>query len=178
MTIIELQELIKEEIRIILKSESLSEAEEWMTEDAILLGELLNPDKSYNYTGSKGWFTYLDSMNNTFFVRLAYQPLSTGPYFELKTGWYDEEGVPHYDPAVPPNSTAMDWDKRSDTVAKIYRDEILPFFKRTTLSDILMILPISVSRYQFSIRLVDKFTPKEFKVEKIPQKKIIITKTK
>lgn len=175
MNINELQSLIKEEIRLILKTEQLSESEVWMTEDAILLGELLNPDKSYPYTGSKGWYKYNDMNDNTFFVRLTYQPTKT-PYFELKTGWYDENGKANYDPSVPENSSALDWDKRSDTVAKIYRDEILPFFDKQKLCDRIIFKPISVSRYQFSKRLINKFTSDKYNIEEKYPKEIIITR--
>lgn len=175
MNIDQLQELIKTEIKLILKSNELSDSELWLTENAILLGELLNPNEAYSYTGTKGWFKYNDMYNNTFFVRLTYQP-TKNPYFELKTGWYDINGNAKYDPSVPENSSAMDWDKRSNTVAKIYRDEILPFFDNQMLCNKIIFKPISVSRYQFSKRLIYKFTSDKYQIKENYPHEIIITK--
>jgi hypothetical protein len=78
-------------------------------------------------------------------------------------------------PPISPNSSAIDWDKRSDTVAKIYRDKILPFFKQQTLTNLMVIKPISSSRMKFAERLVKKFTPEDFTTE-FKDKEIIINK--
>ena len=164
MTLSELKIMVDTEIQKYLSENESNLSEELLIESNVLLGELLNPENSYEYDGSRGWFHYDDINVNTYFVRLAYQPTST-PFFELKTGWYDKNNVPWYDPPVAPNTTAIDWDKRSNTVAKIYRDEIIPFFKSQNLSDLMVFNPISTSRYNFSIRLIKKFTPKEFRIE-------------
>lgn len=145
-------------------------------ESYTLLGELLNPDNSYEYTEEfKGLWHYNDVFNNTYFVRLALQPTSE-PYFELKTGYYDEHDVAKYDPAVPENSTIQDWDKRSNTVAKIYRDEVLPIFLKQDACNSLVIKPLEIKRYQLSIRLVKKFTPTSLNIQEFSPTKIIITK--
>src|SRR5690606_36386313 len=89
-------------------------------------------------------------------------------YMEFKTGWVNSDGKIQYEPSIPPispNSSVIDWDKRSDTVAKIYRDEILPFFKQQLLTNTIIIKPISPSRMKFDERLVKKYTPNEFKIE-------------
>ena len=129
-------------------------------ESYFVIGELLDPNSAFAYEGEKGWYTYLDSNNNTYFVRMAYNPVSNDEFFELKTGWLDENNKPHYD-SIHPNSSVMDWDKRSDTVAKIFRDEIIPFFLNQNLCDILKILPLDIKRYQFSIRMANKFVPRD-----------------
>jgi hypothetical protein len=124
-----------------------------------ILGELLNPDNAYLYQQqTKDLWIYNDIEENTYFVRIIFQPTNQ-PHFELKTGYFDKNNKPQYDPAVPENSTGKDWDKRSDTVAKIYRDEIIPYFLNQSLSNILTIKPLEIKRYQFSVRLINKFTP-------------------
>lgn len=124
-----------------------------------ILGELLNPDNAYPYSQkTKDLWIYNDIKENTYFVRITFQPTSQ-PHFELKTGYFDKNNKPQYDPATPENTTGIDWDKRSDTVAKIYRDEIIPYFINQSLSNVLIIKPLEIKRYQFSVRLVNKFTP-------------------
>ena len=128
-------------------------------ETYVLLGELLNPDNSYPYEEKlKGLWEYNDIMNNTYFVRLFYNA-TKNPHFELKTGYYNKHDKPQYDPSIPDNSTGKDWDKRSDTVAKIYRDKIIPMFLEQDLCNTLIIKPLEIKRYQFSVRLINKFTP-------------------
>jgi len=173
-----LKKIVKEELQKHFKSHPYSLEDELIIENEVMLGELLNPNNSYPYEKvSKGFFTYEDLNGVKFFVRAAYTP---GPqnYFEFKTGWFDENGKATYEPSTPPispNSSAIDWDKRSDTVAKIYRDEILPFFKQQTLTDVMVIKPISSSRMKFAERLVKKFTPEDFTIE-FKDKEIIINK--
>lgn len=134
--------------------------EDWESNESIIMGELLNPDESFNYEGDKGLYFYKDSLDNEYFVRLVYQ-VTSDPYFEFKIGWFEDNNIskPRYNPPLPPNVTALDNNKRGNTVAKIYRDELIPRFEQNDLSNQLIIKPISDSRYQFSIRLVKKFTP-------------------
>lgn len=158
----QIREIIKEEIRNYFEKHSYSLEDELIMENEIWLGELLDPNNAYPYEGSKGYFKYKDMSDVGFFVRLTYQPESD-PYFELKTGWFNEKGEAKYDPSTGPtvnkNSTAKDWDKRSNTVAKIYRDELLPFFEKQNLTNKIIIKPISDSRTKFTERLIKKFTP-------------------
>jgi hypothetical protein len=173
-----LKQIIKEELERYFKSNPYSLEDELIIENEIMLGELLNPDNSYPYINEgKGIWSYKDMNDVKFIVRLTYQPTST-PYLEFKTGWTNPEGKIQYEPSIPPvspNSSAIDWDKRSDTVAKIYRDEVLPFFKQQNLTNFMVIKPISSSRMKFAERLVKKFTPNEFKVE-FKDREIQITK--
>ena len=163
-----LTEIIDEEIKNFFESNDYSLEDELILTNEIWLGELLNPNDSYKYYGRKGFFKYKDLNGVEFFAILVYQP-TKNPYFELKTGWIDDNGNPKYEPSIPPVSpkaSSMDWDKRSNTVAKIYRDELLPFFKSQKLSDKIIIKPISNSRMKFAERLVKKFTDKkQFKIE-------------
>lgn len=163
-----LRTLIKEELKEYFKTNPHSIEDESIIENEIILGELLNPDNSYPYVKEgNGMWSYKDMNDVKFIVRLIYQPTSF-PYMEFKTGWVNLDGKIQYEPSIPPispNSSVIDWDKRSDTVAKIYRDEILPFFKQHPLTNIILIKPISPSRMKFAERLVKKFTPNEFKIE-------------
>lgn len=160
---LELQKLIQKEVKEFFKQNPYSLQDELILENEIILSELLDPEDSYEYEGSKGLYYYRDINNVTFFVRLTYQPLSD-PYFELKTGWMDKQGKPQYEPSTPPvspDSSAIDLDKRSNTVAKIYRDEIVLFFKQQNLANKMVVKPISPSRSRFSRMLLNKFTPKQ-----------------
>ena len=171
-----LEKIVKEELQKHFKNHPYSLKDEMIITNEVMLGELLNPDNSYPYEKvSKGFFTYEDLNGVKFFVRAAYTPEPQN-YFEFKTGWFNENGKATYEPSTPPvspNSSAVDWDTRSDTVAKIYRDEILPFFKQQTLTDVMVIKPISSSRMKFAERLVKKFTPEDFTME-FKDKEIII----
>ena len=172
---IKLSQILKE-ISLSSEYQNLNMSDRNLYETYIMLGELLNPDNSYPYEEKiKGLWEYSDIAKNTYFVRLTYQP-TTHPYFELKTGYYNEHGKPQYDPSVPDNSTGKDWDKRSDTVAKIYRDEIIPMFLKQNTSNILIIKPLEIKRYQFSVRLVDKFTPNNIQIKYNKPQSIVLTK--
>lgn len=157
---------------------NLSEKEEWEISESILLGELLDPEgEIFEYNKYKGFWVYEDSLKNLYFVRLSYNPTSE-PFMEFKTGWFENNDLTKikYDPNLPSNVTSMDSNKRTNTVAKIYKDEVLDLFKRQNLTKKLIINPISESRYKFAIRMVNKLTPKEFKIEETYPKQIIITK--
>jgi len=151
-------------------TDSLNEEILFEEEDQ-LMSEVVNPDgERFEYVESnvKGFFTYKDSYNNLYFARIFFTPLSSNPYFEFKTGWFKDNNLsdPTYDPHLPPNTTGMDNLKRRNTIAKIYRDEILPFFtKNKGLSNKLYIKPISHSRHIFSKRLVKNHTSKNFNIK-------------
>jgi hypothetical protein len=147
--------------------------ENWY-ESHIMLAELLNPNNAYEYTKKGiGWYYYTDSMGVTYGVRAVYQPIEPVPYFELKTWWENNDCSPVYD-TPSHKSTAKDWDKRSNTVAKIYRDEIVPFLINNTYSNVLKIVPKDQQRYYFSKRLVEKFSPETWEiVENFPKELII-----
>ena len=163
-----LRKIVKEELQKHFKSHPYSLKDEMVITNEVMLGELLNPDNSLPYEKvSKGFYTYEDPNGVKFFVRAAYTPEPQN-YFEFKTGWFDQNGKATYEPSVPygnQETSALDINSRSDTVAKIYRDEILSFFKQQTLTDTMVIKPISSSRMKFAERLVKKFTPDEFKIE-------------
>jgi hypothetical protein len=140
-----------------------SETEQWQVEESIILDA---NGETFNYTKiGNGIFTYKDSMNNAFFVRLTYNA-TIKPYFELKTGWLENNNPakPKYEPSLPQNTTSKDSFTRTNTVAKIFKNEIIPYFKNQKLSNELAIKPLSQSRYQFSIRLVRKYTPTNLEI--------------
>lgn len=156
--------------------QSLNTNDKNLYETYTILGELLNPDNAYSYEEKiKGLWEYNDILGNTYFVRLTYQP-TNHPYFELKTGYYNEQGKPQYDPSVPNNSTSKDWDKRSDTVAKIYRDDVIPMFLEQDISNTMIIKPLEIKRYQFSVRLVGKFTPNDIQIQYNAPQSIVLMK--
>jgi hypothetical protein len=141
-----------------------------LEEEDKLMAEVVNPDGdyfSYQELNPKGLFVYEDSQDNLYFARIFYQSTST-PYFEFKAGWFEDNDMskPKYDPQLPPNVMGMDNLKRRNTIAKIYRDEIIPYFKeKSSLSNTLIINPISDLRYTFSKRLVQNHTPKDFSIQ-------------
>jgi hypothetical protein len=162
----ELRSIIEEELNIYFQTHPYSELDEWLITEEIIIGELLNPNYAYPYHGEKGYYEYKDMNNVTFFVRMTYQAIkwdeNNEGYMEFKTGWINDDNKAIYEPSVPPNSiksSTIDKDKRSDTVAKIYKDEILPLFEKQKLTNIMLIKPISSSRMKFAERLVKKFTP-------------------
>jgi hypothetical protein len=144
------------------------EINEWLQEEDNLMDEVVNPegDKFEYKQIEKGLFTYKDSLDNLYFIRMTYQPTDS-PYFEIKIGWFEDNNLskPKYEPNLPSNSTSLDNIKRRNTVAKIYRDEILPLFLQSSkLSNKLIVKPISNSRFIFSQRLIQNNTPKEFNI--------------
>lgn len=152
----QLQDLLKPELN------------EWLNDEDNLMDEVVNSDgDKFEYKQiKKGLFTYEDSLGNLYFVRMTYQPTDS-PYFKTKIGWFEDNNLskPKYEPNLPPNSTSLDNIKRRNTVAKIYRDEILPLFlQNSKLSNKLIIKPISNSRFIFSQRLIQNNTPKDFNV--------------
>ena len=138
-----------------------------------LLGELLNPINAYDYVETKPrvW-EFTDSLGFEYFVRFMFTPIGfEGGYYEIKMGWSDLDGQEKY-----LQQKARFWDdRRSDTIAKIYRDEIVPYFIKNdgVLSDKLVISPIDIKRYQFSIRLVNKFSPSNFVIDESQKPKVI-----
>lgn len=159
MTNKELTHIIQQEIKEFFKTNEYSLEDELLLINEVWLGELLNPNDAYDYCGSKGFYRYKDLNDVEFFVRLTYQP-TNDPYFELKTGWINDEGKPIYEPSIPPvspKSSSKDWNTRSNTLAKIFKDELISFFIKQKLTDIIKIKPISKSRMKFSERMVNKF---------------------
>ena len=144
------------------------EINEWLQEEDNLMDEVVNPegDKFEYKQIEKGLFTYKDSLDNLYFIRMTYQPTDS-PYFEIKIGWFEDNNLskPKYEPNLPSNSTSLDNIKRRNTVAKIYRDEILPLFLQSSkLSNKLIVKPISNSIFIFSQRLIQNNTPEEFNI--------------
>ena len=150
-----------------------------LEEEDKLMAEVVNPDGdyfSYQELNTKGLFVYKDSKDNLYFARIFYQSTST-PYFEFKAGWFEDNDMskPKYDPQLPPNVMGMDNLKRRNTIAKIYRDEIIPYFKeKSSLFNTLIINPISDLRYTFSKRLVQNHTPKDFSIQYDDENKKLI----
>lgn len=159
----ELRNIIKEEINKIQQNSDyklLNKKDQNLFESYWLLGELLNPNNSYLYeTEMKGYWVFEDEYGYEFFIRMVYQPVKEG-YWEIKMGWVD---LPKQERYLKQPAREID-EKRSDTIAKIYRDEIIPFFLEQNFNNKLIINPIDIKRYQFSIRLVKKFTPNNIKI--------------
>jgi len=150
-----------------------------LEEEDKLMAEVVNPDGErfkYEESNIKGLYTYKDSKNNLYFARVFYQN-TPNPHFEFKVGWFEDNDMskPKYEPQLPLNTTGMDNLKRRNTVAKIYRDEVLPYLKdNQKLAKQLDINPISDLRYAFSKRLVQRHTPQEYDID-LRDEKIIIS---
>lgn len=181
-----INEIIKDELNIfqIILSE-LKNIPEYKTltkwaeknefESYYLMGELLNPSNAYKYQKiGKGRFTFKAKNDVLYFVNLVYQP-TKDPHFEFKLGWIDEKNTPHYEKSD--NLNYID-SIRSDTIAKIWKDEILPFFKKQNLSDKIIIKPLNqdIKRYLFALKLVQKFKKKWFDIQEEKPKQITIIK--
>ena len=154
----------KKEINTSITIETLLEEEDQ------LMAEIVNPDGEhfqYEELNIKGLYTYEDSRGNLYFARIFTQPTNP-PHFEFKVGWFEDNSInkPKYEPQLPPNAIGIDNLKRRNTIAKIYRDEIIPYFKeKSSISNFLIINPISDLRYTFSKRLVQNWTPKDLNIQ-------------
>ena len=169
-----LKQLIKDELQKILDDHTygkLNLVDKNLFESYWLLGELLNPEYSYPYKQEmKGYWVFKDDTGYEFFIRLVFQPVDKG-YWEVKMGWVD---LPNQSKYLRQPAREID-EKRSDTIAKIYRDEIIPFFINQDFNNILKVIPLDIIRYQFSIRLVKKFTPDNIEiVENLPNEITLI----
>ncbi len=154
----------KKEINTSITIETLLEEEDQ------LMAEIVNPDGEhfqYEELNIKGLYTYEDSRGNLYFARIFTQPTNP-PHFEFKVGWFEDNSInkPKYEPQLPPSAIGIDNLKRRNTIAKIYRDEIIPYFKeKSSISNFLIINPISDLRYTFSKRLVQNWTPKDLNIQ-------------
>jgi len=159
----ELKQLIKEEFsKISVDSDytTLNILEQNLFESYWLLGELLNPNNAYEYSKvGNGFWVFEDSRGYDYFVRVLFQPTNEG-YLEVKMGWVD---LPKQEKYLQQPNREID-EGRSDTIAKIYRDEIIPFFQNQNLNNTMVISPLDIKRYQFSIRLVRKYTPNSIEI--------------
>lgn len=171
----ELKQLIKEEIsKIAVDSDyiPLPPMDQNLFESYWMLGELLNPDNAYEYEElGKGYWVFEDIRGYEYFIRVVYQPVKDG-YLEVKMGWVD---LPKQEKYLQQPAREID-EGRSDTIAKIYRDEVIPFFQNQNLTDILIISPLDIKRYQFSIRLALKYTPTQITLIEDKPNKIILRK--
>lgn len=119
------------------------------------MGTLLNPNISFAYNKENPReFSYKDSLNNTYAIRLISKGYKT---FELETSWKKDEKIYVIDPPLPDNIEVLDHNKRGNTVAKVFLDEILPqVLKGLTL----IINPYDAKRVPFITRFVEKFVDK------------------
>lgn len=143
---------------------------------ALLLGELLNPENAYPYFYDRGLYRFKDDDGIVFSAIMNSSPSKIEPFCEFKTFWNEPNSrVPIYN-KLPQNSSGIVGSRRSDTVAKIFRDEIIPKFKNQNFANILVINPVNYQRYLFSIRMIKKFIPKDWAIEENYPKQIIIRK--
>ncbi len=145
---------------------------------ALLLGELLNPENAYQYFYDRGCYRFKDDDGIIFTAIMTSSLGKTENFCEFKTFWYEPNSrIPIYN-KLPQNSSGIVGSKRSDTVAKIFRDEIIPKFKQQDFAQLLVFNPVSHQRYLFSMRLIKKFIPKDWEIEEQYPKRIIIRKPK
>jgi len=171
----ELKQLIREELsKVVIDSDYvvLSPIDQNLFESYWILGELLDPNNSYEYKElGNGYWVFEDSRGYEYFVRVVYQPINDG-YFEVKMGWVD---LPKQEKYLQQPAREID-EGRSDTIAKIYRDEIIPFFLNQNQNSTLIISPLDIKRYQFSKRLVQKYTPNTINIIEDKPNKILLKK--
>lgn len=144
--------------------------------NALLLGELLNPDNAYDYQHYAGLYGFKDD-DDIWFGAIMISSLSKDlPFCEFKTFWTEPKSKKRIYNYLPPNSSGIVGSRRSDTVAKIFRDEIIPKFKNQNFAKILVFNPVNHQRYLFSIRMIKKFIPVDWSIEENYPKQIIIRK--
>lgn len=143
---------------------------------ALLLGELLNPENAYEYVYHDGLYKFKDEEGYIFAAIMISSPSKIEPFCEFKTFWFDPDTNKPVYHLLPQNSSGIVGSRRSDTVAKIFRDEIIPKFKEQDFAEILVFNPVNHQRYLFSIRMIKKFIPKEWEIEENYPKRIIIRK--
>ena len=133
-----------------------------------IISELLDANNAYEYekVGRATW-KYEDITKQDFYVRINYIPDigdKNSRYLEFKTYWTNEDGKPmHSD--FNGKSTSQDLNRRSDTVSKIYRDEVIPFFKNQDLTTELRVMPVDSVRYRLFKMMVKKYTPISMRIE-------------
>lgn len=142
----------------------------------ILLSELLDPSNAYPYKKYGSIYYYEDDSGVRFCVRNAGMPTTVDPHFELKTWWVDPDTKKAVYQYLPPNTSGLTMNRRTDTIEKIFSDEIIPEFEKQNWSDLMMIKPVDSKRYQFSLRMVKKFIPKDWEIIEDFPKKIMIRK--
>lgn len=142
----------------------VDDADKFIYETLYLISEMLNPNNAYIYNKlSKNHFSFFDRFNVQYIIAFSYIPTDS-PYFEFKVGYfdpiiqkikYDKEEVKGFD------------DKRSDTIAKIFRDEIIPLFESQKLTTVMKIIPKNsdIKRYMYSLRLIKKFMPTKYNID-------------
>ena len=171
----ELKQLIREEIHKINLSHDYQELDivgKNLFESYWLMGELLDPTNSYPYEElTKGYWVFEDDGGYEFFVRMLFQPVGEG-YWEIKMGWVD---LPKQQKYLQQSAREID-ERRSDTIAKIYKDEILPRFISQNYHNTLKIIPLDIKRYQFTKRLINKYPHPDIKIVENKPKEIILTK--
>lgn len=143
----------------------------------LMLVELLNPSNAYEYVNQKNeiWY-FTDATDIKFYAIMVAYPGKIEPFYEFKTWWIDPDTNQRVYTKLP-DTTTRDLDRRSDTVAKIFRDEIIPKFKNQTYAEILVFNPADSPRYHFSLRMIKKFIPKDWEIEENYPKRITIRKS-
>jgi hypothetical protein len=154
----------------------LSAPKDQIYESWVIMSELLDPNKSYDYKEvGKGFWIFEDRNDITYFVRLTYQPVKE-PFYELKIGWFDKDGHQQY---YKQTKDEIEIDsQRSDTIAKIYRDEVIPMFIKSEHSGEMHILPLKEdpARYKFFLRMAQKFPIPDTTLVENKYKSIIVKK--
>ncbi len=139
--------------------------DEMVYENYIIFSELLNPDHAHDYRRNGNLrFIYNDMWGNTYGVRLKYSIIEF-PHFELIEWWVDKDGKRRYDTERVTGSSVKGWERCCSTVMKIFRDELLPYFIKQQLSNILIVRARDGKQYQVPKRLLQKTISSEWKFE-------------
>jgi len=134
--------------------------------------EIFDANDSYEYDKEGDIFIFKAKDNINYFLRLTYQPTKI-PYCELKFGYFNDTGKAIY---TDPGSITDE--KKSNTIAKIYRDECIPLFEKYNKVKDMYIIPIEedMRRYRYARMLVNKFPISNTEIIEDPPHKIIIRK--
>jgi hypothetical protein len=137
-----------------------------------IISEFLDAENAFDYrkVGKATW-EYEDSLKNAFYVKLTFVPgLSSEneSYLELKSYWTNDQGKPMYSD-FNGKSSSVDLQRSSDTTAKIFRNEVIPFFDSQSISKELRIVPVDPVRYRLSKMMVKKYAPFNYDVSFEPK---------
>lgn len=139
-----------------------------------LIFEFFEPNNSYTYEKvGVGLWKYKDEGGNIFFVSCS--KVDRNSYLEFETWWEDSSGNKIYD-KVPKIGNNVELNKRGNTISKIFRDEIIPMFQSMKKYNSIVILPVTISRYLFTMRMIKKFIPETWKIVETYPKQIVIKK--
>jgi len=161
---------ILSEVMIKTSKQNLNEYESILFADVLLFQELANPNHSYNYKEVEPniWEFQDKYLNN---IQVEYFP--EVKYINTQFVVEDKDGVEFIsfdinrdkDRIAPFTFHHNKDERRSDTIAKIILDEIVPKYLINKTSQILKIAPIDNYRYQIFLKIAELIKEKYPQIE-------------